>query len=137
MLSTVTASCAVVATVDDGLSLYGYLVDSVPMPGPTQAAVSEVPLAPPQAVTHRPGTGEPRGARLEILEAVAAITRRTGRETFTIAQVVSEMRGSRYAESTVRTMVSSHLCAQAQGSGIDPYTDLERIERGVYRIRRK
>jgi len=131
---TVMARCAVAAPVDDGLVLYGYLVDGPPVPAvaPTSTEPVAVPLDEPASP---PAAGATRGARHEILQAVAAITTRSGRSTFTLAEVVAEMRGSRYAESTVRTMVSSHLCAQAQGPGIDSHTDFDRVERGVYQLR--
>ena len=43
--------------------------------------------------------------------------------------------GSRYAESTVRTMMASHMCAQVQGPNIGSYDDLDRVGRGEYRLR--
>lgn len=127
----VTARCAVVAHIDGDLTLYGYLVDALANPWPEAP-----PASTPLSVLQRslPPVHKPRGARLEILQAVEAITTRSGKSTVTLAQIVSEMRDSRYTESTVRTMVSSHLCAQAQGPGIDSYTDLDRVDRGVYRL---
>jgi hypothetical protein len=44
-------------------------------------------------------------------------------------------RRSQYAESTVRTMVTAHMCANATGPGVSPYRDLERVDRGIYRLR--
>jgi hypothetical protein len=54
-----------------------------------------------------------------------------------VQQVVDEMRrnGSRYAESTVRTMLTSHMCAQVQGPNIGTYDDVDRVDRGTYRLR--
>jgi hypothetical protein len=51
--------------------------------------------------------------------------------------VIDEMRrrGTSYSESTVRTMISSHLCAESIGPGIAGYTDLTRIGSGTYRLR--
>ncbi len=43
------------------------------------------------------------------------------------------MRDSRYAVSTIRTMLAAHLNADAQGPGIDSYADVERVAHGVYR----
>jgi hypothetical protein len=133
---SVTAHCAVVAVVDDGLTLYGYLVEALPGATPPSSPAGSTSSPAHEPARTLPAIADrPRGARQEILRAVEAITTRSGRRTFTIAEVVVEMRGSRYAESTVRTMVSSHLCAQAQGPGVDSYTDLERVDRGMYRLR--
>ncbi|MCW2862532.1 MAG: hypothetical protein JWP48_4240 [Actinoallomurus sp.] len=55
---------------------------------------------------------------------------------FTPAQVVTEMtrRGTGYAESTIRTMVTAHMCRNAPDNAGTTYDDLERIDRGVYRL---
>jgi len=131
----VAAHCAVAAPIDDDLTLYAYLVHIAPAPTspppPTGRPLS--PLSEP--MKPQPARGRPRGARQEILEAVEAITVRSGQATFTLQEVVEEMHGSRYAMTTIRTMVSSHMCAQAQGPGIDAYTDLERVDRSLYRLR--
>lgn len=75
------------------------------------------------------------GARPEILDAVRAVTVRSGAETFTVAQIVGEMtrRGTGYAESTIRTMITGHMCANAPDNAATTYDDLERVDRGVYR----
>jgi hypothetical protein len=56
----------------------------------------------------------------------------------TINDVVAEMkrRGSPYATSTIATMMSSHMCAGVTGPNVSPYEDLERVDRGRYRLRR-
>jgi hypothetical protein len=61
---------------------------------------------------------------------------RSGESTFTLAEVVAEMarRGTGYAESTIRTMVPSHLCRNAPSHATTTYDDLERIDRGLYRL---
>ncbi|MGM1064819.1 DUF7669 domain-containing protein [Saccharothrix sp. Mg75] len=58
---------------------------------------------------------------------------RSGASTFTLAEVVAEMarRGTGYAEGTLRTMVTSHLCHNATDHAT--YDDLERVHRGIYR----
>ncbi len=43
--------------------------------------------------------------------------------------------GSGYAESTIRTMVSSHLCSNAPDHAAVTYDDFERVGRGLYRHR--
>ncbi len=51
-------------------------------------------------------------AREQILSAVDSITK-GGQRTFTIAEVVGELRHrqTRFAESTIRTHISSRMCA--------------------------
>ena len=75
------------------------------------------------------------GARGEIHRAVNNVLRRSGRESFGLDEVVREMRdlGSRYAESTVRTMVTSHLCASSPDDAAGTHDDFERVGRGLYR----
>jgi hypothetical protein len=132
----VTARCVVAEQVDQRLHLYAYSVGALPFtpalasPKPSAAARSG-PAAEPS------GGSIPAGARAEILDVIAAITTRSGRHTFALADVVGEMarRGTRYAESTVRTMVTSHMCAASMGAGSDPHADLERVGRGLYRLR--
>ncbi|WP_447002477.1 DUF7669 domain-containing protein [Saccharothrix isguenensis] len=76
------------------------------------------------------------GAREEILDSVQAVLTRSGASTFTLAEVVVEMarRGTGYAESTVRTMVTSRLCRNAPDHAVTAYDDLERVDRGRYRL---
>jgi len=54
-----------------------------------------------------------------------------------VQDVVDEMRqmDCAYAESTIRTMMTSHMCAQAQGPNIATYDDFDRVDRGIYRLR--
>jgi hypothetical protein len=81
-----------------------------------------------------PGTRD--GARREILAAIRAVLARSGGTTYTPAQVLMEMtrRGTGYAESTIRTMVTAHMCRNAPDNAGTTYDDLERIDRGVYRL---
>lgn len=74
-------------------------------------------------------------AREEILEAIPAVTRSDG--SFTVEAIVRELRrrGSRYAESTIRTHVVSRMCANSPGNHAVTYDDLERLEPGIYRPR--
>jgi hypothetical protein len=76
--------------------------------------------------------------RQEILDAARTVTAREGRDTFSPAEIVAEMRrrGSRYPESTIRTMVTAHMCAEAPENAGTTYDDFERPSRGVYRLRR-
>lgn len=132
--TAITGRCAAAERIDDGLTLYAYAVTAPHVEAqvsiPTGEPVPTPPIALPQP------TASARGARAEILHAIAAITTRSGRETFELTDVVQEMarRHSVYAESTVRTMVTSHMCVTSMGAGSDKHADLERVGRGVYRL---
>ena len=73
--------------------------------------------------------------REEIL-AVASSLVDGSNDNFTLAQVVEEMRrrGSRYAESTIRTHVTAIMCSNAPINHPTTYRDFERLDRGRYRI---
>ncbi len=74
-------------------------------------------------------------ARDQIL---AAIRRIAGPgDTFTISEVLAELRarGSDLADSTIRTHISSRMCGNAPDHHGTTYDDLERVDRGVYRLR--
>jgi hypothetical protein len=45
------------------------------------------------------------------------------------------LRGTGYAGSTIRTMITAHLCWNAPDNAGTTYDDLERIDRGRYRVR--
>ena len=83
-------------------------------------------IVPPTSALH--ASDSTRGARGAILDAVRDILTRSGSETFMAQQVVDELErlGSPYAEGTVRTMISSHLCIQGY---------LVRVDRGLFRMR--
>ena len=40
-------------------------------------------------------------------------------------------RGSGYPASTIRTMVTAHMCHNAPDNAVTTYDDLERVERGA------
>jgi hypothetical protein len=116
-------------------------------PDPVGAVPAMAPRAEPQLTAGRnyplssagtepasPGTRD--GARREILQAIRAVLARSGSDTFTPAQIVVEMdrRGTGYAESTIRTMVTAHMCRNAPDNAATTYDDLERVDRGVYRL---
>jgi hypothetical protein len=42
--------------------------------------------------------------------------------------------GTGNAESTIRTMIVSHLCRNAPDHAATTYDDLERVGRGLYRL---
>ncbi|CRK61110.1 hypothetical protein [Alloactinosynnema sp. L-07] len=116
-----------IVAVDDSLRLVVYEVS------PLGSGPSVVETA---ASGDAVGTRD--GARREILAAVRAVLIRSGGETFTPAEIVAEMirRGTGYAESTIRTMVTAHMCANAPDNAGTTYDDLVRIDRGRYRLAR-
>ena len=78
-------------------------------------------------------------AQDEVLKAVRRLETRSPDGSFTPVEVIEEMRraGTRYAESTIRTHVPSRMCGDAPDNHGTTYDDLERLEHGRYRIRRR
>jgi hypothetical protein len=74
--------------------------------------------------------------REEVLEAVHAVVREKGRNVFTADEIVNRLRdsGSAFAESTIRTHVTSRCCRNALKNYVVTYQDFERIKRGIYRL---
>jgi hypothetical protein len=84
------------------------------------------------------GTVRPAGsARQEILTAARKLADRSPDRSFALAEVVAEVRrsGSRYAESTIRTHVTSRMCGDSPDHHGTTYDDFERLDRGRYRLR--
>lgn len=84
-------------------------------------------------------TSEPT-ARVQILNAFAALEQRLGRSDFALREVVEEARrrGTSLAESTIRTFVTSVMCVDAPADDAVRYADLRRVEHGRYeRITRR
>ena len=76
-------------------------------------------------------------ARDEILAAAEELAGRSPDGTFGIEEVVRAMpeRGSRYAESTIRTHITSRMCADAPDHHAKVYADFLRVGSGRYRLR--
>ena len=75
--------------------------------------------------------------RDEVLAAFERLERRHGRRELDLAEVVQEvLASSAYEESTIRTHISSRMCAEAPANHGTVYADLERVGRGRYRRRR-
>lgn len=74
--------------------------------------------------------------RDEILLYVRRITQQTGRNEFTLQEIVDALhaQGSSYKESTIRTHITSRMCANAPKHHAVTYDDLERVGEGVYRL---
>ena len=75
-------------------------------------------------------------ARDEVLAAARSLAARSEDGTFSLANVISELRRRRsaYEESTIRTHVTSKMCSNAPDHHDTVYDDLERVDRGRYRL---
>lgn len=134
-IRAVTGRCVVATAVDEGLSLYAYLVE------PSSVVVDDTGADrtdedSPSLVATQPSRATRDGARREILQAARAVVARSGRREFVIQDVIDEMHqlGSGYADATIRTMLTSHLCAESTGEGVAGYADVTRVGRGLYRL---
>lgn len=76
-------------------------------------------------------------AREEILAAAKMLADQSPDGSFTLTQIITNLRraGSRYAESTIRTHVTSRMCADAPDHHGTTYDDFERLGGGSYRFR--
>lgn len=74
------------------------------------------------------------GAREEILEAFRRLEAGTGRRVFGLKEVVDEVQAatSAFEESTIRTYVTSVMCADAPVHHTNHTNDLRRVGRGMY-----
>jgi hypothetical protein len=90
--------------------------------------------APPAPTTAQPAA---RSAREEILAAARTLADRSPDGSFTLMQVITSLRraDSRYAESTIRTHVTSRMCSDAPDHHGTTYDDFERLGGGRYRFR--
>lgn len=96
-------------------------------PQPQPPARPPSPVAPPS----------PGSARQEILAAARKLSDRSPDRSFSLMDIITELRrsGSRYAESTIRTHVTSRMCANAPDHYGTTYDDFERLGGGRYRLR--
>ncbi|MBM6399788.1 hypothetical protein [Phycicoccus sonneratiae] len=136
-LLPVQATCVVAEPVDLDLALFAYQVDA-PGSEVVGARLMSVERAAPEAGLQISRTRSGKAtARSEILAAINSLIARSGLHEVAVQDVVHEMRrrGARYSDSTVRTMMTSHMCAQVHGPNIAAYDDLDRVDRGTYRLR--
>lgn len=93
--------------------------------------------APPVAVASSGAAGREVTCRAEILAAFARLERRHGRSVFAPVEIVQEVLAvtDRYPEHTIRTEIVSRMCAEAPVHHAVTYNDLERVDRGRYRVR--
>jgi hypothetical protein len=75
--------------------------------------------------------------RDEILGAFQRLERRHGRKAFDLQDIVQEVQRATdaFQESTIRTHVTSVMCAQAPVNHANASNDLDRVGRGRYRRR--
>ena len=76
-------------------------------------------------------------ARAEILATARRLAEHSADGSFTLAQILAAMKraGTRYAESTIRTHVTSRMCADAPDHHATTYDDFQRLGEGRYRLR--
>lgn len=74
--------------------------------------------------------------RDEVLDAIRVIRDHREAEIFTVQEVIDEMRqrGTSYEESTIRTHITSRMCANAPDHHAVVYPDIERVGEGEYRL---
>lgn len=73
--------------------------------------------------------------REHVLRAFERLENRHGRSDFELADIVTEVLAlsSAYAESTIRTHITSRMCGNAPDHHATTFDDLERVDRGLYR----
>jgi hypothetical protein len=134
-----------VARADGKTALFRYLPIAVGPPPGHPAARGEVrpektaASAPAQSVRTLHPTRLPaeNTARAEILATARKLAEQSADGSFTLAQIIAAMRwaGTRYAESTIRTHVTSRMCADAPDHHATTYDDFHRLGEGHYRLR--
>jgi len=74
--------------------------------------------------------------REAILAAFERLRGRSDRDEFELSEIVAEVRSmtASFAESTIRTHVTSRMCANAPDNHAVVTQDVERVRRGVYRL---
>jgi len=75
-------------------------------------------------------------ARDEILRAFVDLEDQFGRKVFTVQEILHavQTKGTDFSESTLRTHITSRLCANAPNHHATVYNDFERVGRGKYRL---
>lgn len=75
-------------------------------------------------------------ARDEVLAAAKELAAPSSDGTFTVEEILDNLRrrGSSYKPSTIRTHVTSRMCANAPDHHAVTYRDLVRVGEGRYRL---
>lgn len=133
----VIATCMAAEPIDVDLALFAYQLQR-PNSDLIAAPLTAAEVSTGATTRHSPAVSPGKTtARAEILAAIKTLVARSGHPEVTVQDVVDEMRrmGRPYAQSTIRTMITSHMCAQTHGPNIATYDDLDRVDRGTYRRR--
>jgi hypothetical protein len=74
--------------------------------------------------------------RDEVLLCAKGIIEENGVNAFTPCEILSRMKtlGTHYQESTIRTHITSRMCANAPKNHAVKYNDLERISPATYSL---
>jgi hypothetical protein len=130
--------------LDDGrTAAFRYLLVNISTgrPGsqaPRGAGSAAQPTKPAAGLHAASDAAHPAGnARQEILAAARKLAERSPDASFALMEIIAELRrtGSHYAESTIRTHVTSRMCADSPDHHGTTYDDFERLDRGRYRLR--
>ena len=75
--------------------------------------------------------------RDEVINAMVRLEKRHRKSAFQLNVIVKVVLSATnyYKESTIRTHISSHMCAQAPVNAAVVTDDLDRIGRGLYKLR--
>lgn len=75
--------------------------------------------------------------RDEVIDAMVRLEKRHGKSVFQLGLIVKEVLSytSQYEESTIRTHITAHMCAQAPINAAVVTDDLDRVGRGLYKLR--
>lgn len=76
------------------------------------------------------------GCREEVLIAAKDIVGKKGENEFTLQEILNFMqkKGTGYADSTIRTHVTSRCCGNAPKNHETKYDDFRRVGRGKYKL---
>ncbi len=74
--------------------------------------------------------------RDEILDCAQRIIRQTGRDEFSVPEVIEcmQLRGTAYDEKTIRTTITAKMCGNCPKTNGDTFDDLERVRHDVFRL---
>jgi hypothetical protein len=74
--------------------------------------------------------------REEVLEAIHGLLERRATDRFSVSDIVDEMRalGTSYQEAVIRTHVTTRMCGTAPDQNGVVYSDLRRLDRGLYKL---
>ena len=75
--------------------------------------------------------------RDEVIDAMVRLENRHGKSIFQLSLIVNEVLShtNEYEESTIRTHISARMCAQAPANHAVVTDDLDRVGRGLYKLR--